>query len=382
MQEWTVFHALRQAANYADIILINREDNMSYKILAINPGSTSTKISLYEDEKEVFTKKLDHQLEEIEKFNNVEDQLHMRKDLVMEFLKEKEFDINELSVVVARGGMLPPVKSGAYEINDLMIDRVVNRPVMEHASNLAAPIAYEIAQEAGIPSYIYDSVMADELPDIARISGMPDLPRTSSSHVLNTRAMAIKASKERGKKYEEMNIIVAHLGGGISINVHEKGRIVDIVSDDEGPFSPERAGRVPCRELINLCYSGKFDKKTMQRKLRGNGGLRAYLNTIDAREVQNMINEGNEEARLIYEAMAYQVAKGIGELATVLEGNIDLIVLTGGIAYSSMLTDWIEKRVRFIAPVEILAGENEMEALVFGALRVLRGEETAREYTE
>lgn len=355
---------------------------MSYKILAINPGSTSTKISLYDDDNEIFTKKLDHPLEVIEKFENVEDQLHMRENLVIEFLKEKNFDIKELSAVVARGGMLPPVKSGAYEINDLMIDRVINRPVMEHASNLAAPIAYDIAKAAGIPSYIYDSVMTDELPDIARISGMPDIPRTSSSHVLNTRAMAIKAANERNKKYDEMSIIVAHLGGGISINVHEKGRIIDLVSDDEGPFSPERAGRVPCRELINLCYSGKFDKKTMQRKLRGNGGLRAYLNTIDARDVQSMIEDGNEEARLVYEAMAYQIAKGIGELATVLEGNIDVIILTGGIAYSQILTDWIVKRVKFIAPVEILAGENEMEALAFGALRVLRGEEAAKKYIE
>ena len=354
---------------------------MSYKILAINPGSTSTKVSLYEDEKEIFTEKIEHPLEVIEKFENVEDQLHMRKELVMEVLKEKNFDIKELSAVVARGGMLPPVKPGAYMINELMVDRVENRPVMEHASNLAAPIAFEIARQVGVPSYIYDSVMSDELPDIAHISGMPDLPRTSSSHVLNTRAMAIKASEERGKKYEDMNIIVAHLGGGISINIHEKGRIVDLVSDDEGPFSPERAGRVPCRELINLCYSGKYDKKTMQRKLRGNGGLRAYLNTIDVRDVEKMIAEGNEYAKLIFDAMAYQIAKGIGELATVTEGNVDVIILTGGIAHSKMLTDKVTKRVSFIAPVEILAGENEMEALALGALRVLRGQEQAREYT-
>lgn len=355
---------------------------MSYRILAINPGSTSTKISLYEDERELFTKKLEHPLELIDKFDNVEDQLHMRKELVVEFLKEQNVDIKDLSAVVARGGMLPPVKTGAYAINDLMVDRVTKRPVMEHASNLAAPIAYDIAREAGISSYIYDCVMADELTDMARISGMPELPRTSASHVLNTRAMAIKAAKECGRRYEDMNIIVAHLGGGISINIHEKGRITDLVSDDEGPFSPERAGKVPCRELINLCYSGKYDKKTMQRKLRGNGGLRAYLNTIDAREVEEMISEGSQEAKLVYEAMAYQIAKGIGELATVADGNIDVVVLTGGIAYSAMLTGWISKRVSFIAPVEILAGENEMEALAFGALRVLKGEETAREYTE
>ncbi|MDW5298945.1 MAG: butyrate kinase [Sedimentibacter sp.] len=355
---------------------------MTYKILAINPGSTSTKIALYEDEKEIFTYAIDHPVEVIDKFENVEDQLHMREQLVMSYLKEKGFDIKELSAVVARGGMLPPVKSGAYIINNLMLDRVEKRPVMEHASNLAAPIAYEIAHDAGVTAYIYDSVMTDEFPDIARISGMPDIPRTSSSHVLNTRAMAIKAAKKLGKKYEDLNIIVAHLGGGISINLHHGGQIVDLVSDDEGPFSPERAGRVPCRELINLCYSGKYDKKTMHRKLRGKGGLKAYLNTIDARDVESMIAEGNEQAKLIYEAMAYQIAKGIGELATVVEGNVDVIVLTGGIAHSKMLTSWIERRVSFIGKVEIMPGENEMEALAYGALRVLKGEEKAREYTE
>jgi len=224
--------------------------------------------------------------------------------------------------------------------------------------------------------------MTDEFPDISRISGMPDIPRKSASHVLNTRAMAIKYAKSIGKSYEELNTIVAHLGGGISINIHHKGQIIDLVSDDEGPFSPERAGRVPCRELINLCYSGKFDKKTMQRKLRGSGGLKAYLNTVDAREVESMIKEGNEYAKLIYEAMAYQIAKGIGELATVVEGKVDVIILTGGIAHSEMLTSWIKNRVSFISHVEIMPGENEMEALAFGALRVLRGEEKAREYIE
>ena len=355
---------------------------MSYKIFVINTGSTSTKIGLYEDEREVFTKSLSHSDEDINKFTEVKDQLNMRLEFIRSYLEDMKIDIKDLSCVVARGGMLLPVKSGAYEINELMLDRVENRPVMEHASNLAAPIAYGIAREAGVPSYIYDSVMTDEFPDIARISGMPDIPRTSSSHVLNTRAMAIKHAKSKGKKYQDMTIIVAHLGGGISINLHHEGQIIDLVSDDEGPFSPERAGRVPCRELINLCYSGKFDKKTMQRKLRGNGGLKAYLNTIDAREVEKMINQGDEYAKLIYEAMAYQIAKGIGELATVVEGKVDVIILTGGIAHSRMLTSWIKKRVSFISLVEIMPGENEMEALAYGALRVLRGEEKARQYTE
>lgn len=355
---------------------------MSYKIFVVNTGSTSTKIALYEDDKEVFVKSLSHPDELISKYDDVQDQLHMRLEFVRSYLEEKKFDVKDLSCVVARGGMLLPVKSGAYAVNELMLDRVENRPVMEHASNLAAPIAYDIAREAGVPSYIYDSVMTDEFPDIARISGMPDIPRNSTSHVLNTRAMAIKYAKSIGKKYEDLNIIVAHLGGGISINIHHKGQIVDLLSDDEGPFSPERAGRVPCRDLINLCYSGKFDKKTMQRKLRGNGGLKAYLNTIDARQVETMIQEGNEYAKLIYEAMAYQIAKGIGDLATVVEGKVDAIILTGGIAYSKMLTSWIRNRVSFISHVEIMPGENEMEALAYGALRVMRGEEKAREYTE
>lgn len=353
---------------------------MTYKILAINPGSTSTKIAIYEDERELFTTSLEHSPEEIEKYDSIQDQFEMRRDAVLNFLEEKGFDIRELAAVVGRGGMLPPVKTGAYEVNELMLKTLRERPYMEHASNLGAPIAYEIAKAAGVKAYIYDSVRADEMTDIARISGMPDIPRMSTSHVLNTRAVAMKVAKKYGKRYDEMNFVVAHLGGGISLNVHEKGRIVDIVSDDEGAFSPEGSGRVPCRLLIELCYSGKYDKKAMLKKLRGNGGLKAYLGTTDARKVERMIEAGNEKARLVYEALAYQVAKNIGELATVVAGKVDAIILTGGLAHSKMLTSWIIKRVEFIAPVEIVAGENEMESLAYGILRVLRGEEEARIY--
>lgn len=355
---------------------------MGFKILVINPGSTSTKIALYEDDKEVFCKTLNHPVEEIEKYEKVQDQFDMRKEVVLSFLKENNYDVRELAAVVGRGGMLPPVKSGAYRVNEAMVDRLKNRPVFEHASNLGALIAYEIACPLGIPAFIYDSVRVDEMKDVARISGMPDIPRTSTSHVLNSRAMAFKAAKKYGKSYSEMNFVVAHLGGGISLSVHEKGRLADIISDDEGPFSPERAGRVPCKGLIDLCYSGKFDRRTMHKKLVGNGGLKAYLNTVDARDVEKMIQEGNEEAKLVYEAMAYQIAKGIGELATVVDGEVDLIILTGGIAYSEMLTSMIRQHVKFIAPVEIMPGENEMESLALGTLRVLRGEETARIYSE
>nr|WP_300093101.1 butyrate kinase [Sedimentibacter sp.] len=355
---------------------------MVYKILAINPGSTSTKIALYEDEHEVLVKTLDHPAEEIEKFEKVVDQFQMRKDVVLSFLKDNGFDVNKLDAVVGRGGMLPPVKSGAYRVNDLMVDRLKNRPVVEHASNLGALIAHEIASSIGKEAYIYDSVKVDELTPEARISGMPALPRTSTSHVLNSRAMAIKAAKKLGKNYAEMNFVVAHMGGGVSLSVYEKGRLTDIISDDEGPFSPERSGRVNLRPFMDLCFSGKYDKKTVGKMLSGNGGLKGYLGTTDAREVEKMIHEGNDEASLVYRAMAYQIAKGIGELSTVLKGNVDAIILTGGIAYSKMMTDMIRERVEFIAPVEIMAGENEMESLALGTLRVLRNEEEAREYTE
>jgi len=351
---------------------------MTFKILAINPGSTSTKIALYEDTKEVYKKNIEHPSEEIEKYKNISDQYEMRYKAIIEFLKEKDFDINQLSAVVGRGGLLPPVKSGAYRVNESMVNRLKYNPLVEHASNLGGIIAFEIAKKVGIEAYIYDSVAVDEFNDVARISGLADVQRKSFSHALNMRAVAIKVAKELGKDYSNLNLIVAHLGGGITISIHNKGRMVDIVSDDEGPFSPERSGRLPAKDLISMCY--KNDEKTMKKKIRGNGGLVSYLETNSALEVERMINNGNEYAKLVYEAMAYQIAKGIGELATVVDGNVDRIIITGGIAYSKMMTEWIKKRVSFIAPVEIVPGENELESLALGALRVLKGEEKAREY--
>ncbi|SHN53217.1 butyrate kinase [Desulfitobacterium chlororespirans] len=355
---------------------------MEFKILAINPGSTSTKVALYQDEAELFCETLDHPREEMAPYGKVREQFAMRKAVVLACLSKHGVEAGQLSAVVGRGGMLPAVKSGAYQVNQEMLDALTNHPVMEHASNLGALLAYEIAGLAGIPAYIYDSVRVDELKPIARLSGMPEIPRTSTSHALNTRAMAIKYAYEQGREYTDMNFIVAHLGGGISLNVHEKGQLVDVIPDDEGPFSPEGSGRVHCKSLIKLCYADRYDEQTMQKKLRGNGGLKAYLQTTDAREVEAMILAGNEEARLVYEAMAYQVAKGIGELATVVCGKLDAIIITGGIAYSELLTSWIKKRVEFLAPVIVMSGENEMEALALGTLRVLRGEEQARVYSE
>ena len=355
---------------------------MNYRILAINPGSTSTKIAVYDNEQQILVKGIDHSGNEISKYERIQDQFDMRKEEVLKVLRENNIDIKTLSAVVGRGGLLPPVKSGAYLVNDEMLDRLVNRPVLEHASNLGAIISHEIANSLGINAYIYDSVAVDELIDIARPSGVEGMDRTSLSHALNSRAMAIKYAKENGKKYNEQNIIVAHLGGGISISVHEKGRMIDIVSDDEGPFSPERSGRVPCKKLIDECFVGKHTHKEMLKMIRGKGGIVSYLDTVDMRKVEGMINEGDEKAKLIHEAMSYQISKGIGELATVVEGKVDAIVITGGIAYSNMITSAIKRRVQFIAPVAIMPGENELESLSLGILRVLNGEENAREYIE
>ncbi|MEA3423342.1 MAG: butyrate kinase [Bacillota bacterium] len=351
---------------------------MNYKILAINPGSTSTKLAIYENENELYKTNIIHSNEELEKYPNIADQYEMRYESIMDFLKEASIDTHELAAVVGRGGLLPPVKSGAYLVNEKMVNRLKNNPVVHHASNLGAMIAFAIAKAVGVNSYIYDSIAVDELEDIARITGLKEVKRKSLVHTLNMRAIAIKTAKESNKDYNSTTAIVAHLGGGITISLHKNGKMIDIVSDDEGPFSPERSGGLPGKDLVSMCY--KNDIGTMKKKLRGKGGLTSLLNTNNTLEVQKMIDGGDENARLIYEAMAYQVAKGIGELATVADGKIDHIILTGGIAYSEIFTSWIKKRVEFIAPVIIVAGENELESLAQGALRVLTGEEKANIY--
>lgn len=350
------------------------------KILALNPGSTSTKIALYEDKEVLFKTNLEHSNEELAQYDGIASQYPMRKKAILNELTKNNYKVNELDAVVGRGGLLPPVKSGAYEVNELMAEVLLHRPALEHASNLGGLIARDLAQEAGVKAYIYDSVAVDELQDVARITGLKEIKRKSFSHCLNMRAAAIKMAQELEKPYNESNLIVAHLGGGISISAHKQGQMLDIVSDDEGPFSPERSGRLPIKDFIKLCY--KHDQKEMTKKIRGGGGLVSLLGTNSALDVEAMIKDGNEEAKLVYEALAYQVAKSIGEMAVVLDGQVDAIVITGGIAYSNLMTGMISPKIKFIAPVKILPGENELESLAYGALRVLSGEETAREFTE
>lgn len=355
---------------------------MDYRILAINPGSTSTKIAVYLNEKELFAETIDHSNEELERCKSLRDQFVMRKELVLKSLADHGLQPSELSGVVGRGGQLPPVKAGGYGVNEAMKRRIIQGPIINHASNLGALLAAAVAEPVGIPAYIYDAVSSDELKPVAKVTGIPEIVRQSFCHVLNSKATARKAAASQGKRYEDMNFIVAHLGGGISISAHERGRITDVITDDAGPFSPERSGSVPILYIVDMCYSGEYSKKDLMKKLRGMGGLKAYLGTHDCRQIEAMIGEGNEKAQLLYEAQAYQIAKGIGELSPTIDGEIDGIILTGGVAYSKMLTDMIGKRVRFIAPVLLMPGENELEALALGALRILCGQEVCNEYVD
>lgn len=353
---------------------------MNYRILAINPGSTSTKIAIYDNYEKIFVYQINYNRENLSKYKSIYEQHELRKNDILNILNENNIKLDTISAIVGRGGLLPPLKSGAYAINKNMIDTLTNNPILEHASNLGAIIAYEIARYLNIESYIYDPVSVDELSDIAKISGIKGLERSSLSHALNSRAMAIKYCKENNKSYKNSNIIVAHLGGGISISIHSNGKMIDIVSDDEGPFSPERSGRIQCKKLIDLCFSNKYTYDEILKLIRGKGGIYSHLSTVNIREVEKMINEGNQNAKLIYEAMTYQISKGIGELATVVNGNVDSIILTGGMAYSDKLTNLIKERIKFISKIFIFPGENELESLVYGLLRVLNKEEKVNIY--
>jgi butyrate kinase len=348
------------------------------KVLVINPGSTSTKIAVYDDERQLFGVAIEHGRDVLDRYPTIASQYPLRLEAVNSAMTRQGIDAGELAAVAGRGGHLPPVRAGAYRVNKAMVERLENRPVVEHAANLGAIIAFHLAEQLGIPAYIYDPISVDELEDIARLSGLAEIERKSAWHALNGRAAALRCAAVLGRPYREVNLIVAHLGGGTSISVHRHGRVVDMMRDDEGPFSPERSGRVPCGDLLELCCS--LDMDTMRKKLRGRGGLVSYLGTSSALEIEKRIRNGDARAKLVYEAMAYQVAKGIGDLATVVSGDVDAIALTGGIAGSAMITSWIRDRVEFIAPVHVFAGENELEALAQGTLRVLRGEETAHEY--
>lgn len=355
---------------------------MAIVSLIINPGSTSTKIGVFEDETLLFEETLRHSTEEISQYGSIVEQKDFRKKIITDLLEKKNFDMKSFNVIVGRGGMLKPIPGGTYAVTDELLEDLKIGKQGQHASNLGGILAREIGDEIGVPSYIVDPVVVDELMPVARYSGVPELPRTSVFHALNQKAVAKRYAKESGKPYESLRLIVVHMGGGVSVGAHLNGRIVDVFNalDGDGAFSPERAGAVPSGALIKMCFSGKYTEKEVYSKIVGKGGFNAYLGTNDMREVNKMAAEGNEKAAEAKEAFLFQVAKDMGSMACVLEGKVDQIIVTGGIAYNADVVNTLKQKAEWIAPFTVYPGEDELLALAQGAIRVLTGEEEAMPY--
>ena len=341
-----------------------------YNILTINPGSTSTKIALFKDNELEFEQVLRHPAEELNQFSKLIDQYEYRKEKIINFLEEKNITLKDLDAISCRGGLIGPIPSGTYTINDSLFTRLSTDVV--HASNLAGIIGYNLSKELGIPSYITDPVTVDEMAPIAKVTGIPGIERKSKFHALNQKAIARRAAKQLNRKYDESNFIVIHIGGGISIGAHEKGKVIDVnnVIDGDGPMAPTRAGSIPVEAVIDLCFSGKYTRTELKEYVSQRAGLTDYLGTSDVRDVQEMMEQGNEQAKMLYEAMAYQICKNVGAMATVLKGKIDAIVVTGGVAYSKQFIRLLKERIDFLGEVIVIPGEEEMLALAEGALRV------------
>jgi butyrate kinase len=350
-------------------------------LLIINVGSTSTKVACFRGKNPVSIETIRYQANDLMRFSSLVEQLTLREEDVIKYMTQNHVNMEELDMVVSRGGLGRPAPAGAYKIDTIMCQDLLEGKYGKHTSALGPSIALKLSQKYGIPAIVIDPPSTDELKPIARISGIPDIERKSIFHALNQKRAARKYAATLGKKYEDTNIIVAHLGGGITVGAHKQGRVIDCTHGlSEGPFTPERAGALPTMDLIDLVLSAKLDIKQVQGRLIGQGGMAAYLGTTDAREVENLIESGDEKAKLIYEAMAYQIAKEIGAMAVVLNSPIDGIILTGGLAHSKMLVDWIVMQVSFLAPVFVYPGEDEMAALAEGGLRVLRNEEEMKIY--
>lgn len=356
---------------------------MAYRILAINPGATSTKIAVYEDHKSILSKSIAHDSQRIDGFETVEEQANYRKHIIQGVLDDAKFDMNTLHIIMCRGALItaPKLTTGGYEVNDALYEALGDERITQrHASQLGGLIGKQFADKLGIKAYIYDAVTAGDLMPVAEITGFADVVRRSMCHVLNARAMALKYAKRIDVPLENLRLIVAHLGSGCTVAVFKDGKIVESAADDDGPFSPERAGGLPSLQLIDVCFSGKYTKTEMQKMVRGKGGLYAHLGTSDCQEIERRIEKGDERAKLIFQAQAYQIEKAIGLNSVALKGHVDAIILTGGVAFSRMMTDMIREYVRFIAPVIVMPGENELESLALGGLRILRGEEGTKEY--
>lgn len=352
------------------------------RILVINPGSTSTKIGVFDNDHSIFEKTIRHDADLISSFDQIIDQYEFRKTAILESLDSEGMNISKLNAVCGRGGLLRPIEGGTYPVNNEMLKDLRAGYAGQHASNLGGILAYEIASGLNIPSFIVDPVVVDELEPIAKVSGFSLIERTSIFHALNQKAVARRVAKELGKPYEQLNLIVTHMGGGITVGAHKNGKVIDVNNGlhGDGPFSPERAGTVPAGDLISLCYSGSYYREEVMKMLVGQGGLVGYLGTNDAIKVEEMIKNGDQKAKLVYDAMAYQVAKEIGSASAVLSGKVDAIIITGGLAYGKEFVKEISNRISWIADVIVKPGENELQALAEGALRVLLGEETAKDY--
>lgn len=352
-----------------------------YTVLAINPGSTSTKIAVYNGSEVKVELTLRHSAEELSQFASVIDQHEWRKSLILNTLIENNVDIESLSAVIGRGGLLHPIESGVYEVSQAMIDEL-KTCTPQHASNLGAIIASDIAALCNVKAYIADPIVVDELDEITKITGIKQIRRRSIFHALNQKAMARRYAEDIGRPYEELNLIVAHLGGGISIGAHHHGRVIDCNNalDGEGPITPERAGTIPAGELIDLCYSGQYTHKQARELIVGGGGWMSLVGTNSAIEIEKRAKAGDKQAANALEAMCYGISKHIGQMAVALNGDVDAIIITGGIAHSKIVTGKISNRCRFIAPIEVYAGENELQALAMNAMRVLHGITEAKIY--
>jgi len=353
------------------------------RILAINPGSTSTKIAVYQGTKSIFLKNIKHSSEELQPFATVVEQFSFRKEIILQELKEAEIRIDLITAIVGRGGLVKPIESGVYEVNDALINDLHESKLGEHASNLGGLIANDIAKSLGSArAFIADPVVVDEMEDVARFTGHPKFLRHSIFHALNQKAIARKYAKSVDKPYEELNLIIAHLGGGISVGAHKKGRVIDVNNalDGDGPFSPERTGTLPCGQVATLCFSGEYTHDQVKKMIKGEGGFVSYLGTNDAYEVEMKVKDGDEEAKKVHDAIGYQLGKEVGSLSTVLKGEVDAILFTGGMAYDKILIDYIKEMIGFIAPVVVYPGEDEMEALAMNGYMVMKGEVEPKVY--
>jgi butyrate kinase len=353
-------------------------------ILAINPGSTSTKFALFEESNSLFELTLNHTAEDLSGFQKISDQFHFRRDLIVKELADRKTNLSRIAAVVGRGGLVKPIESGIYEVNDKMIGDLGAGLLGQHASNLGGLIAQDIAVTLpNARAYIVDPVVVDELQPVARLSGHPELERISIFHALNQKAVARTYASSVNKKYEDLNLIIGHLGGGISVGAHRKGKVVDVNNalHGDGPFSPERSGGLPSGQLADLCFSGRFTHAEVKSMISGKGGMVAYLGTNNFRDVCKMADNGDKKAKLVIEAAAYQIGKEIGAMAAVLDGKVDAIILTGGLAYNEPFINRIKSQVSFLAEVSVYPGEDELKSLAYNGLLALDGKIAIKKYS-